>query len=105
MCPTGYYSNKELSKHFEKSHGVVYTAADIRRICGKKNCDYLEKREPGQNPRPRKVAPRNNYEKKRPEKEFNCDQCDFVSKHVISLKRHIKAMQYVPNYFFCISVT
>uniref|UniRef100_A0A336LUU8 CSON013671 protein n=1 Tax=Culicoides sonorensis TaxID=179676 RepID=A0A336LUU8_CULSO len=43
LCTTGYYCNEYLRKHFERVHGIVYTAADIRKICGMKELDFFTK--------------------------------------------------------------
>lgn len=48
MCSTGYYQNEYLRKHFERVHGIVYTGADIRKICGKKHWEHLNEREQAQ---------------------------------------------------------
>lgn len=36
MCGTGYYQNAYLRSHFERVHGKIYDAAEIRAICGMK---------------------------------------------------------------------
>lgn len=48
LCPMGYYHNDYMRKHFERVHGIVYSKAEIRNICGKRTTDYLIEKERAQ---------------------------------------------------------
>lgn len=35
LCSNGYFTNQDLRRHFQRVHNITYTAAEIRKICGK----------------------------------------------------------------------
>lgn len=78
LCSIGYFKNYKLQDHFEKVHGIVYTAAEIRKICGRRDLTYLDEKT-----------------KEVRTNEFTCSQCDFSATQNIYLQRHLESMQYV----------